>query len=477
MSVDRVSERILDHGAAAIVTLTVLLAGSWVQAEPPGGLESDVLLPVHADPDPRLRPVDPTGFPPPPPLRGGRDDCNGNGIPDECDLDCGEPGGPCDVPGCGQSADCQPDGIPDECQLYGFEHVYSYDDGTAEYGLRSEGTHLAWLNHFVIVGDAVLIDAVDLTFVNVVAGAPAMVYLWSDPDGDGEPADAQMLASAPTSTVNMPGGVFRVDLPTTYVGEAGTSFFVGVILAYPDANAFPCPLDATAPSTLGVSWIIGCQGPIDPNDLANGAIEYALVEDAIGIPMNVIVRAVAKVPTGDCNLNGVPDECDIASGASADLDGNGVPDECEDCNGNGVPDGWDVDPADPDGNGEISADCQPDGVPDECQLAGNDCNSDGVPDDCQLGENDCNGNGVPDECDIAGGTSADANGNGVPDECDCPGDFDGDWDIDLADLQRMLAHYGSTANAVYADGDIDFDGDVDLADLQALLSVYGTTCP
>jgi len=30
----------------------------------------------------------------------------------------------------------------------------------------------------------------------------------------------------------------------------------------------------------------------------------------------------------DCNLNNIPDECDIASGRSADKDGDGVPDEC-----------------------------------------------------------------------------------------------------------------------------------------------------
>ncbi|MBN2561183.1 MAG: right-handed parallel beta-helix repeat-containing protein [Phycisphaerae bacterium] len=43
-------------------------------------------------------------------------DCNGNGIPDECDIDCGAPGGPCDVPGCGGSADCNDNGVPDECE-------------------------------------------------------------------------------------------------------------------------------------------------------------------------------------------------------------------------------------------------------------------------------------------------------------------------------------------------------------------------
>ena len=31
----------------------------------------------------------------------------------------------------------------------------------------------------------------------------------------------------------------------------------------------------------------------------------------------------------DCNLNGIPDDCDIASGTSLDFDQNGLPDECQ----------------------------------------------------------------------------------------------------------------------------------------------------
>ncbi len=42
-------------------------------------------------------------------------DCNSNGIPDPCDISCGAPGGPCDVPGCGQSQDCNGNGVPDQC--------------------------------------------------------------------------------------------------------------------------------------------------------------------------------------------------------------------------------------------------------------------------------------------------------------------------------------------------------------------------
>jgi len=43
------------------------------------------------------------------------EDCNNNGVPDFCDVDCGTPGGACDVPGCGQSGDCNHDRVPDEC--------------------------------------------------------------------------------------------------------------------------------------------------------------------------------------------------------------------------------------------------------------------------------------------------------------------------------------------------------------------------
>jgi len=43
-------------------------------------------------------------------------------------------------------------------------------------------------------------------------------------------------------------------------------------------------------------------------------------------------RGFDFLPTaGDCNLNMLPDECDISSGYSMDLNGNGVPDECETC--------------------------------------------------------------------------------------------------------------------------------------------------
>ena len=50
----------------------------------------------------------------------------------------------------------------------------------------------------------------------------------------------------------------------------------------------------------------------------------------------------------DCNLNSIPDSCDIGHGTVADCDGNGVPDTCDlatgvapDRNENGIPDACD----------------------------------------------------------------------------------------------------------------------------------------
>jgi len=43
-------------------------------------------------------------------------DCNGNDIPDTCEIDCNAPG--CAIPGCGTNPDCNSNGVPDACDLY-----------------------------------------------------------------------------------------------------------------------------------------------------------------------------------------------------------------------------------------------------------------------------------------------------------------------------------------------------------------------
>ena len=86
---------------------------------------------------------------------------------------------------------------------------------------------------------------------------------------------------------------------------------------------------------------------------------------------------------GDCNGNGVPDDCDISDGTSTDLNGNGRPDECEalgDLNCDGVVDLVDIDAF-------VLAILRP------AQYAAQ------YP-DCDTTRADCNGDGVADLFDV-----------------------------------------------------------------------------
>lgn len=87
-------------------------------------------------------------------------------------------------------------------------------------------------------------------------------------------------------------------------------------------------------------------------------------------------------PEGDCNENGIPDECDILDGNSEDGNDNGIPDECEvtDCEGDVNGDGV-VDPLD---SGFVLARFG-------CPVGTGDP-------DCDLG--DANGDGVVDPLDV-----------------------------------------------------------------------------
>ena len=81
--------------------------------------------------------------------------------------------------------------------------------------------------------------------------------------------------------------------------------------------------------------------------------------------------------------------------------------------------------------------------------------------------------GQPDAGAMAGGDFELAGGFwpvSGPAEETCPADFDGDGDVDTADLLHLLGAWGTP------NGDVDGDGDTDTADLLALLGAWGA-CP
>ena len=248
------------------------------------------------------------------------EDCNGNGVPDSVDIDTGI------------SQDCQLDGIPDDCQVGSEEQgLYAYDDAEPEFFVSSDAPNMAWLNNFTIEEGKERIVAIDVMFGLVDEGDPHTIYLWSDPNGDGNPDDAQVLASVATVAVNV-GEAFtytRIDIPDIDFAP-GTSFFVGAVLNDFTLFAdFPAQKDSTPPN--GKSWLVGRFSPIDPNDLSDDADEFLRIDDLGGAFIgNWCVRAVS-VSTADCNGNNIPDDCDIADGTSSDTNKDGVPDECAPC--------------------------------------------------------------------------------------------------------------------------------------------------
>ena len=349
-------------------------------------------------------------------------DCDGNGIPDQCDPDCNDNGiaDGCDI-AAGTSSDCQPDGIPDECQLQDAFGLF-YDSGFARIVWRADVPYMAWLNQFNVEDGAGLVEGIEVLWGIMPIGTEVGVYVWTDPNGDGNPFDAQVLWAS-TAIVEQTDTRSVIPVPDVQVGGTGASFFVGFTVPVTDQD-FPAALDIEGVPGAERSWGIGWETPIDPNDLLSGAAEFGTINDLL-FGNQWIIRARMRGDGTDCNANGIPDDCDIELGTSVDIDGNGIPDECDlDCNGNGLLDGFDI-------AGGTSMDCNGDAVPDECQLAANDCNNDGIPDDCQLDGNDCNGNGIPDSCDIGSGYDTDANGSGVPDECE---DCNGNGVLDSVDI-------------------------------------------
>ena len=113
---------------------------------------------------------------------------------------------------------------------------------------------------------------------------------------------------------------------------------------------------------------------------------------------------------------------------------------------------------------------------------GPECNNNGIPDEC---EPDCNRNGIPDDCDLDpndpdddGLVSLDSNGNNFPDECERPGDLDCDGtvsesDIDLFVLALVDPETYQTTNPDChpINADCNLDGKVNSLDIDAFVEL------
>jgi hypothetical protein len=73
-------------------------------------------------------------------VSGASVDCNDNGIVDVCELDCGQPGAGCEIPGCGTAQDCNTNANPDDCDIADFVSFDCNSNGVPDECDLGEGT-------------------------------------------------------------------------------------------------------------------------------------------------------------------------------------------------------------------------------------------------------------------------------------------------------------------------------------------------
>ena len=167
--------------------------------------------------------------------------------------------------------------------------TYMIDDGTAEdsIGLTGGGTFTA-ANLFATIPGSNLINQILIAWGTPAFPDPSLdglaytASLWSDPNGDGNPADAVLLASAP-GIISMEGtDTFLIsNIAPTLVTTA--NFFVGFTVTHA-AGQFPAAFDEDAPTFSNTSWI-----NIGP-DIGGGA---AFPIEQAGLVGNWLIRANA----------------------------------------------------------------------------------------------------------------------------------------------------------------------------------------
>jgi hypothetical protein len=276
-------------------------------------------------------------------------DCNANQIIDELDLDVFTPES--GYPGCKNG----PDGIPDECQPFGnsnvcgdvmhWAHPDADNDGVPNaceimlgaldqvaigcwYVCASSSTWDEWVG----------VDGIpDAGFVRDLNnnGISDTIEIAIDPSLDRSGRDICPYEDCAYISPCDPNGI--LDSVEKGGGDCDGNHCPDYyqILNYLNCTGYPWPVDCNG------NWIL------DVCEISSGALQdvYSLDWDSLDVLGCVPdgVPDICQAPISDCNLDNIPDECNILFGAG-DCDADQVLDQCEigagavDVNLNGVPD-------------------------------------------------------------------------------------------------------------------------------------------
>lgn len=170
---------------------------------------------------------------------------------------------------------------------------YVLDDGTAEdsIGLTAGGTFIT-ANEFTVSGGNNLVNSISIAWGTPAFPDPTLnglsytAVLWSDPNGDGSPTDAVVLATAPGVIALEGTNTFLTSFisPTTVLTP---NFFVGFVVTGA-AGQFPAAFDETAPLPNRSFINLGS----NPSDMSGAA-----AIESFGLVGNWLIRADAtQVP-------------------------------------------------------------------------------------------------------------------------------------------------------------------------------------
>ena len=372
---------------------------------------------------------------------GTSDDCNTNGIPDECERDCNGNGRPddCDI-AAGTSEDCNLNGWPDECELGGTEDCN--ENGLSD--LCDIYTGISPDCNANAVPDE----------CDIVAGTSM------DCDMDGVP-DECALADGTALDCNANGVLDECDVAGGDSADCQPNGIADECEPTPMQDDCADAIIVTSGNTYYGSTSAatndGSAGCGDSNDTADvwyyfepfgsGYLNVSLC----GSAYDTVLSVHSGCPGTAANQIACNDDlCGLQSQLSF-LVVNGNPYWIRVSGNNGD-------------MGYFNMIVSGPGA-----AYGPECNDNGVPDEC---EPDCNGNGHPDDCDIAGGTSLDVNGDGFPDECERPGDMNCDGVVDETDIDPFVlalvnpaAYAAAQPDCRPMNADIDGDGLANVFDI------------
>jgi hypothetical protein len=168
------------------------------------------------------------------------------------------------------------------------DSTYEWDDGTSEdavsFGLPHRDTaSAAWFNQFNVVTGGEQISAIQIawgtrgnrTSARRLNGLPVTIGIWNDPDNDGRPNDAVLIASVDGTIQNANTDRFVTYTfdPPVVIGPAGTSFFIGDVTpaVSNDVNYIEALDETTA---RGHSWAASMSdgSQVDYNQLGNNDV-------------------------------------------------------------------------------------------------------------------------------------------------------------------------------------------------------------